>query len=102
MKVGLRTYDENGNCTLDITDSLTRILGSFRVESQEGSKTVTVRPGSRVFVFPRDYTPEEYAPLVVSIVLSGDNNSSLRTISWVTRMGSFHAHTNAEIYYGSY
>ena len=45
MPQGLQVYDASGNLTLDVTDRITRYLGSFSIPAQfdqSGSVTVTV------------------------------------------------------------
>nr|WP_092069553.1 hypothetical protein [Dendrosporobacter quercicolus]NSL47514.1 hypothetical protein [Dendrosporobacter quercicolus DSM 1736]SDL92505.1 hypothetical protein SAMN04488502_1011194 [Dendrosporobacter quercicolus] len=39
MPCGLQIWDANGNLTLDVTDRLTRVLGTFSTGTTDGSHT---------------------------------------------------------------
>ena len=99
---GLQVFDEQGNCTLDVTDSLTRIIGSFKVERANGQATVTVPVGSRLFVFFRDLTQNSKFRCSVAIKVTGDESSGERVISWSTKWGKFTQETEVVICYGTY
>ena len=102
MAQGLQVFDEQGNCTLDVTDNLTRIIGSFKVERANGQATVTVPVGSRLFVFFRDLTQNSKFRCSIAIKVAGDESSGERVISWSTRWGKFTQKTKVVIYYGTY
>lgn len=102
MAQGLQVFDENGNCTLDVTDSLTRIIGSFKVERANGQATVTVPVGSRLFVFFRDLSKKSKFRCSIAIKVAGDESSGERVISWSTKWGKFTQETEVVICYGTY
>ncbi|MDR5774920.1 MULTISPECIES: hypothetical protein [unclassified Caballeronia] len=74
MAYGLRCRDASGNITVDITDRLTRVIGTFSTGGSDGSFTVNVT-GSVWFMVLDDsqYSRTVLAPIVT---LSGN------TISW--------------------
>lgn len=102
MPQGLQVFDENGNCTLDVTDNLTRIIGSFKTGQANGQATVTVPVGSRLFVFFRDLTQNSKFRCSIAIKVAGDESSGERVISWSTKWGKFTQETKVVIYYGTY
>lgn len=48
---GLQVFDDKGNCILDVTDRLCRLLGSRATGTQSGSFTVTGLSGNKLFAF---------------------------------------------------
>lgn len=93
MIAGLRIFHPQKGMILDITDSLTRILGSFPAETATGSRAIDIRDNDRLFVF---FAPEtEYFTAPMAITISG------RTINWVYR-GDFNPAYKQRIYYGTY
>lgn len=102
MPQGLQVFDEQGNCTLDVTDNLTRIIGSFKIGQANGQATVTVPVGSRLFVFFRDLTQNSKFRCSIAIKVAGDESSGERIISWATKWGKFTQGTEVVIYYGTY
>lgn len=93
MATGLRIYHPQKGLTLDITDSLTRILGSFTADTLTGSRTIDIRGNDRLFVFFIPETAEYTAPMQITTL----NNQ----ISWVYR-GDFDGNHKQRIYYGTY
>ncbi len=93
MATGLRIFHPQKGMILDITDSLTRILGSFTADTSTGSRTIDIRDNDRLFVFFVPETAEYTAPMQITTL----NNQ----ISWVYR-GDFDGNHKQRIYYGTY
>lgn len=93
MAIGLKVYHQQKGLILDITDSLTRILGSFTADTPTGSRTIDIRGNDRLFVFFVPETSEYTAPIRLKI--SGNQ------IRWVYR-GDFDGNHRQRIYYGTY
>ena len=93
MATGLRIFHPPKGMILDITDSLTRILGSFTADTSTGSRTIDIRDNDRLFVFFVPETAEYTAPMQITTL----NNQ----ISWVYR-GDFDGNHKQRIYYGTY
>lgn len=74
MTAGLQVFDANGNLTLDITDRLTRVIGSFTVAAGAAAGSITVAQFSTG-------TPWVF-PLIYSI--NGDNTDPAFSISGTT------------------
>ena len=55
MAIGLKIFHPQKGLILNITDSLTRILGSFTADTPTGSRTIDIRDNDRLFVF---FVPE--------------------------------------------
>lgn len=82
MPHGLQCFDENGNIVVDVTDRLTKILGSFETHSRNGSITDDRLEGMDYWVVP------EYSTMPFEAL--GPNNWALpvvarvgNTLSWV-------------------
>lgn len=93
MATGLRIFHPQKGMILDITDSLTRILGSFTADTSTGSRTIDIRDNDRLFVFFIPETAEYTAPMQITTL----NNQ----INWVYR-GDFDGNHKQRIYYGTY
>ena len=93
MATGLRIYHPQKGLTLDITDSLTRILGSFTADTPTGSRAIDIRGNDRLFVFFVPETAEYTAPMQIT--------TSSNQINWVYR-GDFDGTHKQRIYYGTY
>ncbi len=90
--IGLRCYDSDGDITLDITDSLTRLVGSRVADETSGSFTVECDENDRVFAY---CIPNRAEP--VKIIISG------HSVSWAYRNWKIDAKIHdAVIYYGTY
>lgn len=82
MPHGLQCFDENGNIVVDVTDRLTKILGSFETHGRNGSITDDRLEGMDYWVVP------EYSTMPFEAL--GPNNWALpvvarvgNTLSWV-------------------
>ena len=93
MAIGLKIYHPQKGLTLDITDSLTRILGSFTADAPTGSRTISTQDNDRLFVFFVPETAEYTAPMQIT--------TSSNQINWVYR-GDFDGTHKQRIYYGTY
>lgn len=93
MAIGLKIYHPQKELILNITDSLTRILGSFTVDTPTGSRTIDIRDNDRLFVFFVPETAEYTAPMQIT--------TSSNQINWVYRGDFDHVHKQ-RIYYGTY
>nr|DAL67657.1 MAG TPA: hypothetical protein [Caudoviricetes sp.] len=93
MAIGLKIYHPQKGLILNITDSLTRILGSFTVDTPTGSRTIDIRDNDRLFVFFVPETAEYTAPMQIT--------TSSNQINWVYRGDFDHVHKQ-RIYYGTY
>lgn len=93
MSIGLRIYHPQKGLILDITDSLTRILGSFTAATPTGSRTINTQDNDRLFVFFVPETAEYTAPMQIT--------TSRNQIDWVYRGDFDHVHKQ-RIYYGTY
>lgn len=93
MATGLRIFHPQKGMILDITDSLTRILGSFTADTSTGSRTIDIQDNDRLFVFFIPETAEYTAPMQITTL----NNQ----INWVYR-GDFDGNHKQRIYYGTY
>lgn len=51
MAQGLQVFDDKGNCILDVTDRLCRLLGSHATGTASGSFTVIGLSGNKLFAF---------------------------------------------------
>lgn len=51
MPQGLQVFDEQGRIILDMTSSLTRVLGKFIPNSKEGHIDVPLQQGERLYAF---------------------------------------------------
>ncbi len=59
MPQGLQVFDEQGNCTLDITDRITKYCGSVEVNGTSGSLTNEIlREGELWYVFKDIVRPQ--------------------------------------------
>lgn len=99
MSVGLRVRDENTNrVTLEITDSLTKLLGSVMTGAQNGSINVpefaTNRPWASVPIIYQNNPLNFGAQCVVTI--------SGTTLSWVYYSAQGDQPRNTKITYGIY
>ena len=93
MAIGLRIYHPQKGLILDITDSLTRILGSFTADTPTGSRTINTQDNDRLFVFFVPETAEYTAPMQIT--------TSRNQIDWAYRGDFDHVHKQ-RIYYGTY
>lgn len=93
MAIGLRIYHPQKGLILDITDSLTRILGSFTADTPTGSRTINTQDNDRLFVFFVPETTEYTAPMQIT--------TSENQINWVYHGDFDHVHKQ-RIYYGTY
>lgn len=99
MPAGLQIFDENGDCILDLTDSLCRILGSFVADAAYGSFTPpALDAAARVFAYCT-YTGRSFhggSPTVpLCIYIAG------QTINWRYRSDNI-SETKETIFYGTY
>ena len=92
MTVGLRIYHPEKGVVLDITDSLTRILGSFIANRPTGNKTVEMENNDKLFVF---FVPEGGKATPLTLEIKGNQ------ISWTYRM-DFDSNKAQRVYYGTY
>lgn len=92
MTVGLRIYHPGKGVVLDITDSLTRILGSFIADTPTGNRTVDIENNDKIFVF---FIPEVKNAPPITMYLKGNQ------ISWTYR-GDFDGSKPQRVYYGTY
>lgn len=99
MPQGLQVFEGKGNCILDVTDSLCRLLGSFPANTKSGEVTINLDSG-RLFCYSITETYQE-TPIVIKV----EGNK----IIW--NYGDYHAYNiygldentfNRRIYYGSY
>lgn len=51
MPQGFQTFDENGLLVIDVTDKLTRFIGSFQTTQDNGSRTLTGLTGGESWIF---------------------------------------------------
>ena len=93
MASGLKIFHPQKGLILNITDSLTRILGSFTADTPTGSRTIDIRDNDRLFVFFVPETAEYTAPMQIT--------TSSNQINWVYR-GDFDYVHKQRIYYGTY
>ena len=93
MAIGLKIFHPQKGLILNITDSLTRILGSFTADTPTGSRTIDIRDNDRLFVFFVPETAEYTAPMQIT--------TSSNQINWVYR-GDFNGVRKQRIYYGTY
>lgn len=92
MTVGLRIYHPEKGVVLDITDSLTRILGSFIADTPTGGRTVYIENNDNLFVF---FVPEGEKATPLTLEIKGNQ------ISWTYRM-DFDKSKVQRVYYGTY
>lgn len=95
MAQGLQVFDTAGQLVVDISDSITKLLGSFNITANvAGSLTVPdLEGGSRVFIIK-----QAEAPIGRRGTTQGRSNISIsgRTISWTV------GRDNLTVYYGVY
>lgn len=95
MPVGLQCWDVNGNLTLDVTDRLTRVLGTVETGTSSGSVTdANLANGTPWFVMRDTSDYEMLSEANCSVVISGN------AVTW-TFVGSG-TKTNKKIIYGVY
>lgn len=71
MPQGLQVFDEQGNCTLDITDRITKYCGSVKVDGTSGSLTNEIlREGELWYVF-KDIVMPKNKQKIDNIVYAG-------------------------------
>lgn len=76
MAYGLRTYDANGNITIDVTDRTARLVRTVIVDGlSNGSMTISEAVGKMAFAFP-SATTNNSTGFTVSCTI--DNNGILR------------------------
>lgn len=93
MAIGLKIFHPQKGLILNITDSLTRILGSFTADTPTGSRTIDIRDNDRLFVFFVPETAEYTAPMQIT--------TSSNQINWVYRGDFDHVHKQ-RVCYGTY
>lgn len=95
MPQGLQCWDSNGNMTLDVTDRLTRLLGTAETGVSNGSiSDENLSAGTPWFVLRDTSDYEMLTEATCSVTISGN------TISWV--FSSTGTKTNKKIVYGVY
>jgi len=76
MAYGLRTYDANGNITIDVTDRTARLVRTVIVDGlSNGSMTISEAVGKMAFAFP-SATTNNSTGFTISCTI--DNNGILR------------------------
>ena len=76
MAYGLRTYDANGNITIDVTDRTARLVRTVIVDGlSNGSMTIPEAVGKMAFAFP-SATTNNSTGFTISCTI--DNNGILR------------------------
>lgn len=97
MPQGLQCFDEHGNIVVDVTDRLTKILGSFETHGRNGSITDDRLEGMDYWVVP------EYSTMPFEAL--GPNNWALpvvarvgNTLSWVYQARA----VPLKFFYGAY
>lgn len=108
MPVGLQTFDENGEVNFDSSATTTKILGSFSTGTSNGSKTISVTDGYKLWAVLSGNEPISVSSGVMyyfpEITINGN------TISWNFDAGSGWlgankfggAKVSAKILYGEY
>lgn len=56
MAQGLQVFDANGNIILDVTDRITKYLGSIRIAGTDGSVTVDGLGDGELWYYIKDYS----------------------------------------------
>ncbi|QBC44470.1 hypothetical protein [Iodobacter fluviatilis] len=87
MAQGLRVYDEQGRLTLDMTDRVSKILGSVRVAGS-GTAWAPLLQGNQLWAV---FVPDDTYIIPPAITISGN------TVSW-----SAGESYSGLIYYGSF
>lgn len=99
MPQGLQIFDVNSNCLLDITDRLTRVLGSFETGTSDGSITdFNLTSGTPWFY---TYNPSDTYNVRVPCKISFSGN----IISWSFQSGycaNQQGRANLKVIYGVY
>lgn len=98
MNQGLQIFNENGICTLDVTDRLTRVLGEFETGTSNGSLVDNnLLSGTPWFISIPSVSAVSFDSNSISITFSS-NSISWEFVGYFSTPGN-HSH---HIIYGVY
>lgn len=96
MGVGIEIYDDNGKKIFDNQQFTARLLGSFKITGDFGSKTINLDSGCNLFIYTYEQTNDAGYRRNVSIT----NGNQINWDSSVDAAGK--SHNDTVVYYGEY